>query len=87
MIRSSLAPNSKQVFIGLNGKNDIRWSTPNQHRRRKYVKTVGNASAPKVWLRLVRNGDTIIAIKSPTVKSGPASEPSPWISQRTATSA
>jgi|GEM_PF-1931544 len=64
MIRESLATNSRQVFLGADKEGDYSWL-----RRAKTggstAKTTSNNSTPaKVWLRLVRKGDTLTAYKS-----------------------
>lgn len=64
MIRDSLAPNSKHVFVGVDGGGGwhlIRRSTPGGAP----VHTTGpSGSMTNLWLRLKREGSTITAYKS-----------------------
>ncbi|MES2980779.1 MAG: MBG domain-containing protein [Verrucomicrobiota bacterium] len=63
MIRDSLAPNSKQAFMGVTGFNDYRLirrtsTGGNINTSNKF----GNGSI--MWVRLIRSGTTITAYKS-----------------------
>lgn len=64
MIRESLASNSRQVFLGLNGDGNFYW----QHRAKtggKAVKaTRKNGESAKVWLKLVRKDNSLTAYSS-----------------------
>lgn len=64
MIRASLAPNSRQVFLGVDGKGDYQL----QHRTKAGGKAAKaakrNKDTDKTWVRLVRNGNTITAFTS-----------------------
>jgi large repetitive protein len=69
MIRESLASNSRQIFIGLNGDGNFHLL----HRARTGGKTSKitrkNSKSHHVWLRLAREEDTVIAYRSFNGKS------------------
>ena len=64
MIRDSLAPNSKLVFVGVDGSDGFRVVSRTGTGKSSVTKPAGTASDPQVWLRLVRNGQTITSFKS-----------------------
>jgi regulation of enolase protein 1 (concanavalin A-like superfamily) len=64
MIRDTLAANSRHVFIGVNGGGDFRWVRRTRTGGQTLMTPEGAGAVPKVWLRLVRKGETIIASKS-----------------------
>jgi regulation of enolase protein 1 (concanavalin A-like superfamily) len=64
MIRDSLAANSRQVFIGMNGSGSLRWIRRSRANASSIASVVGALQAQNVWLRLVRKGETITAFKS-----------------------
>jgi F5/8 type C domain/Bacterial Ig domain len=64
MIRDSLAPNSKHVFMGVNGSGDFRMVRRNQKGNPALGKSAGKGSFPEAWVRLVRKNDTITSYKS-----------------------
>ena len=65
MIRDSLAPNSRQVFVGVDGAGKYQW-TRRLTTGGSTAKLTGRAPAPntKIWVRLVRTLDVIVASKS-----------------------
>lgn len=64
MIRDSLEPDARQVFIGVNGKGGLRWF----HRSKAGEKANESArnipDSKETWLKLVRTGGTITAYRS-----------------------
>jgi hypothetical protein len=64
MIRESLAPNSKQVFVGVDGAAALRVVSRTGTGKSAVTKAAGKSSAAKTWVRLVRNGQTITSFKS-----------------------
>ncbi|MEO7100167.1 MAG: Ig-like domain-containing protein [Luteolibacter sp.] len=64
MIRESLAPNSRQIFLGANGKGDLSWLRRKNTGGNTAETSSSNPNRAKTWLRLVRKGDTITAYKS-----------------------
>jgi len=58
MIRESLAPGSKYVFMGLTGANGYRWSRRNTTDTTQSSTNYGTGTAPNFWVRLVRAGNT-----------------------------
>ena len=64
MIRESLAPNSRQVFIGVNGDGGFQWlrRINTGGKTNKISRKVKKSHQP--WLRLVRAGETITAFQS-----------------------
>ena len=68
MIRDSLNPGSRHVFIGLNGKGDSRWVRRTQAANSR-MKPIGREGKRHFWLKLVRSGTTITAFTSPDGKA------------------
>lgn len=64
MIRESLAANSRQVFIGLNGVGDFQWLRRTSTGGTAATTSSKGKQTPNAWLRLVRKGGTITASKS-----------------------
>lgn len=64
MIRDSLAANSKQVFIGVNGNGDFRWIRRTRTGAESLMKSTGKGTNSNTWLGLSRRGDTITAYRS-----------------------
>jgi hypothetical protein len=64
MIRNSLAPNSKHVFIGADGNGSLRWVRRTKTGGSTSSSNAGIGMPPNLWLRLARTGDTIIAYTS-----------------------
>jgi len=64
MIRDSLTPKSAHAFLGINGGGDFRWihrartGAPSKQRK------IGKGSPPATWVKLVRDGDKVTALKS-----------------------
>jgi hypothetical protein len=63
-IRDSLAPNSKHVFIGTDGSGSLRFVRRTKTGGNTATSNAGSGSAPNLWLRLARNGDSILASTS-----------------------
>lgn len=63
MIRDSLAANSRQAFIGVNGSGDFRWVHRTRTGNGVALKSAGRGSIPKTWLGLSRRGETITAYR------------------------
>ena len=59
MIRDSLAANSRQVFVGENGKGGMNWVSRKQTGGETVGKSTGKAGKGFTWLRIVRKGETI----------------------------
>ncbi|MES2660436.1 MAG: Ig-like domain-containing protein [Verrucomicrobiota bacterium] len=64
MIRDSLDPESRQVFIGVNGKGNLRWLRRSSNGGTANETSPKNAESKETWLRLVRDGNTVTAFKS-----------------------
>jgi regulation of enolase protein 1 (concanavalin A-like superfamily) len=64
MIRESLAPKSRHVFLGVNGKSGVRSVTRKQGGDNSVTHTHGAGKTPRIWVKLVRKGDIIRAYKS-----------------------
>ena len=64
MIRDSLAANSKQVFIGVNGNDDFRWIRRTRTGDESVMKSTAKGKNSNTWLGLSRRGDTITAYRS-----------------------
>ncbi len=64
MIRNSLASNSTQAFMGVTGSNAYRWVRRATTGANNSMTSSSSGSAPNIWLRLVRRGNTITAYKS-----------------------
>ncbi len=64
MIRDTLAPNSKQFFIGVTSTGNYRFVRRTSTGGNTTVGNSGSGSVPTIWLLLVRSGTTIIAYKS-----------------------
>lgn len=63
MIRDSLAPGSRHVFIGLNGKGDYRWVRRLAGTATR-AKDCGDAKPLRTWVKLTRTGSMITAYTS-----------------------
>jgi hypothetical protein len=63
MIRDSLNPGSRHVFIGLNGKGDSRFVRRTQAAPSQ-MKAISRDGKRHFWLKLVRSGTTITAFTS-----------------------
>nr|MCU0750181.1 Ig-like domain-containing protein [Akkermansiaceae bacterium] len=64
MIRESLAPNSRHVFMGVTGNGDFRAIRRDRTAKAALVKATGNGKPSNAWVRLVRKGNTITSYKS-----------------------
>jgi hypothetical protein len=64
MIRDTLAPNSKQIFMGMTGSNAYRWVRRTTTGGNTSSSNSGTGTVPDTWVRLVRSGNTITAYKS-----------------------
>jgi regulation of enolase protein 1 (concanavalin A-like superfamily) len=64
MIRDSLAPNSRHVFIGVNGKNDFRSVTRKRAAAKSVTNVHGSGANSRIWVKLVRKGNIIRSYKS-----------------------
>ena len=64
MIRNSLAPNSRHVFIGVNGNSNFRLICREETGGPSDLTTGGGGNPPAAWIRLVRSGTTVTAYKS-----------------------
>ncbi len=69
MIRESLAANSRQIFMGVNGTSTYHWlrRSGTGGSTSKTTKTVPSTAA--TWVRLVRSGNTVTAYRSTNGKS------------------
>ncbi|WP_035601007.1 Calx-beta domain-containing protein [Haloferula sp. BvORR071] len=64
MIRDTMATNSRQVFIGLDGSGGYRWVRRTGLSGNTSTSGSGAAIVPGAWVRLVRSGSVITAFKS-----------------------
>jgi regulation of enolase protein 1 (concanavalin A-like superfamily) len=64
MIRDSLAPNSKQVFVGVDGTKTFRAVSRTVAGKSAVTKAAGSGATDEAWVRLVRKGQTISSFKS-----------------------
>jgi len=64
MIRDTLAPNSKQIFMGMTGSNAYRWVRRTATNGNTSTTSSSTGTVPNTWVRLVRSGNTITAFKS-----------------------
>jgi autotransporter-associated beta strand protein len=64
MIRDSLAPNSKQILMGMSGANTYVWDQRTDTAGTTTSTASGTGTVPNTWLRLVRSGTTITAFTS-----------------------
>ena len=64
MVRETLAPNSKHVFMGMTGSSTYLTTNRITTGGISTTGTVGTGSAPNTWVRLVRVGNVITAYKS-----------------------
>ncbi len=64
MIRESLAANSRQAFIGVNGAGRCLWQYRTSTGGTAATISSKGKQTPLTWLRLVRNGGTITASRS-----------------------
>ena len=64
MIRETLAPNSKHVFMGMTGKNTYVTTNRITTGGISTTGTVGIGKVPNTWVKLVRVGNVITASKS-----------------------
>ena len=64
MIRDTLAPNSKEIFMGMTGTNTYRWDRRTTTGGSTSSTNSSTGTVPNTWLRLVRSGATITAYRS-----------------------
>ena len=64
MIRDSLAPNSREIFMGMAGTNTYRWDRRTTTGGATSSSRGGTGTVPNTWIRLVRSGSTITAYRS-----------------------
>ena len=64
MIRDTLAANSRHVFIGTDGSGAFTWTRRTAAGGSTTTSNSGTATAPNVWVRLVRSGTNITAYSS-----------------------
>ncbi len=64
MIRDTLAPNSKEIFMGMTGSNAYRWVRRTATGGSTTSSNSNSGTIPNTWVRLVRSGTTITAYKS-----------------------
>ncbi len=64
MIRDTLAPNSKQIFMGMSGTQSYRWTRRVSTGATASFGNSGNGTVPNTWVRLDRYGSTVHAYKS-----------------------
>ena len=64
MIRETLAPNSKHVFMGMTGSNKYLAASRVATGGPSTKKNVGIGTVPNTWVRLVRVGNVITGYKS-----------------------
>jgi sulfur relay (sulfurtransferase) complex TusBCD TusD component (DsrE family) len=66
MIRESLTPGSKYVFMGVSQKLGYRLQRRTTTGGKTAISTSGTATATNTWVRLVRTGNTLTGYKSTT---------------------
>lgn len=64
MIRDTLATNAKQAFLGVDGGGTYQWVRRTSTNANNSSSTSGTGTAPNVWVRLTRTGNSISADKS-----------------------
>jgi hypothetical protein len=64
MIRDTLAPNSKQAFMGMTSSGAYRWVRRTTTGGSTSSTNSSTGTVPNTWVRLVRSGTTITAYKS-----------------------
>jgi large repetitive protein len=64
MIRDSLAPNSRQVFMGADGRGEIRWLRRSATGGSTKTSTTKIRRSSELWLWLERRGGTVSAYAS-----------------------
>jgi hypothetical protein len=64
MIRDTLAPNSKEIFMGMTGSGSYRWVRRTATGGSTSSTNSNSGTVPNTWVRLVRSGTTITAYKS-----------------------
>jgi len=64
MIRDTLAANSAHMFVGTDGSGAFTWTYRTTAGGSTTTANSGTATAPNVWVRLVRSGSTITAYRS-----------------------
>ncbi|MES2980862.1 MAG: DUF6288 domain-containing protein [Verrucomicrobiota bacterium] len=64
MIRDTLAPNSKEIFMGMTNSNAYRWVRRTTTGASTTSSNSSTGTVPNTWVRLVRSGTTITAYKS-----------------------
>jgi regulation of enolase protein 1 (concanavalin A-like superfamily) len=64
MIRDSLTANSRMAALSLNGGGIWRWDRRTSSGGSVSSTTSGSGTAPNLWVRLVRSGNTITASRS-----------------------
>jgi hypothetical protein len=64
MIRESLAANSRQIFVGVDGKGQLRWMNRTSNGGKAKVKSRKGSNGNSPWLKLVRRGHKILSYTS-----------------------
>ncbi|MES2474680.1 MAG: Ig-like domain-containing protein [Verrucomicrobiota bacterium] len=64
MVRQSLAPGARQAFIGVDGNGKLHWRLRSDNNASTKEVTQKGAKPANTWLRLERNGNTILAYRS-----------------------
>jgi len=64
MIRDTLAANARMAALTVTGSGAYRWQRRTTAGGSVSTTNSGNASAPNLWVRLVRSGNTLTASKS-----------------------
>lgn len=64
MIRQSLATDARQAFIGLDGNGKLHWLRRANNGGASNDSPQKGSKSDNTWLRLKRNGDTIVAYRS-----------------------
>jgi len=65
MIRDTLATGANEVFLGTDGSGAFTWTRRTTTGGSTTTSNSGTATAPNVWVRLVRSGSNITASSSP----------------------
>ena len=64
MIRESLTPGSRYVFMGLMGNQGYRWQRRSSSGGSTGASTSGTGTPPNAWVRVTRAGNTLSGYKS-----------------------
>ncbi|HEX7261460.1 MAG TPA: DUF1349 domain-containing protein, partial [Luteolibacter sp.] len=64
MIRDSLATNSMYAFMGADGANNFYWQRRSSTGGNDSTSVEGSGTAPNLWVRVVRTGNTLRGYKS-----------------------